>query len=434
MAFEPRPDQIVVDVGGEALLRYGTWTRRLATIARGGEEAKETHTRASKGTFVDRDGVGKSAGVDKPRVEWIKDANGLYQPHLLLEAARTQLVTDPENFGAWTLNNAPTLTSGQADPFGGTAAYLINDDSALVEHITQVLTFTGDGTKALALFVRQGTSDDFFFGIFDDTAVVWRHHVKGTWTAGVPALSTAAGGGTLFPIETLGGSWFRVMAGVNGIVAANSHRFFIGPTQDLGADTGTTYFFGANAWNATFPSSYQGPSLASRSADRFSQPLPYKPQQMWGYGRLRERGTRLANGDLRSFQIGKADDTVPKLTLFGDVSGFYRIHHETSSGVVNSTVSAAAQFGDDVEVLWTIDDAGKVQLRQALNGGADNVGAQSGALSLANAWSDALFWLNSAGTTAQGFNAFRRVVVGLGALPANIQDVRSFLAQMPRAA
>ena len=42
-------------------------------------------------------------------------------------AFSTNYVTDSEDFSQWTTVSTPVLTSGQVDPFGGTAAFLIED-------------------------------------------------------------------------------------------------------------------------------------------------------------------------------------------------------------------------------------------------------------------------------------------------------------------
>src|SRR6266550_2755851 len=61
-----------------------------------------------------------------------------------------QLVVDPENFGAWSIwGGAPTRTSGQNDPFGGTAAYLLTANSASAA-FNEIVAFTGNATEVIA--------------------------------------------------------------------------------------------------------------------------------------------------------------------------------------------------------------------------------------------------------------------------------------------
>ena len=102
-----------------------------------------------------------------------------------------------------------------------------------------MVTFTGDATKAFAVYMKQGTSNDSVFGLFDATAGLWKHRVDVTWSGGVPTLATGIGGGTLFTPVAISGGWYRLSASANSIVAANSNRFYLYPTQDAAGDTGT---------------------------------------------------------------------------------------------------------------------------------------------------------------------------------------------------
>ena len=318
------PRDILFRAGGATLLRYGVPGLRKAT--RGWELGKEIFTRASTGVGVDRLGVGRVFAADQLRTEWVDlDADGVRESlGFRLEGARTQLVTDPENFGAWTVNEGtPGRTSGQSDPFGGIAAYLYEDnDAAGFERIFQTVAFTGDGTKAISVFMRQGTSDDGGFGLYDATAVAWRHQVKVTWAAGVPSLSTVLGSGTRFPVEAWGGGWYRLSISVPSVVAANTNAFWVMATQENASDTGTVYIFGANAWNAVFPSTYQGPSGGAtvRAADSLTFPIPWGPQDLTVYAKLARPAWADASGSLgivpRIMEIGQAPGTTSSGRLY----------------------------------------------------------------------------------------------------------------------
>lgn len=333
----------------------------------------------------------------------------------LLEALRAQLVTDPENFGAWTAIGTPILTSGQVDPFGGTAAYLLNDDDAVtvVEGIFQVVTFAGNATKAFSVFLKQGTSDDSSIEVWDNTALVDRISIKVTWTAGVPSMAITAGAGTLFPVENWGGGWYRLPFAANGVIAANATRLYLYPTQQTNTDTGTTYFFGANAWNATFPSSYQGPSLTTKNADVFSWGHAYKPQAMFRYTKLVERGTILSGAATVVLEIADAPENVPALILDKGASA-YRTTHYNAATSVNVVLGAAPAFGDTVELLEILNPDGSVKLLQSINGAAATSAGPSAALAFAAAWSSpTLVAINSRGNgVVAGFNAFARVKIG----------------------
>lgn len=247
----------------------------LADIRPGGNLQRATFSRASAGTYVQHSGVGASATTNTLRVEWVDlDGDGFREtPGYLLEGARTQLVTDPENFGNWTVSGTVTRTGGQTDPFGGTAAYLLDSNGGSSDFIWQTVTFTGNATKTIAMAMRGATSTKSMIQLF---GAADRHSAWVTWSGGVPTLSTVTGTGVLFSVVSLGNLWYQVAISADGVVAADTNTVRVFPDRNAGL--GTVYVFGANAWNAPFPASYQGPSLASRSADVFTLPLNHGVQ------------------------------------------------------------------------------------------------------------------------------------------------------------
>ncbi|MGH8247506.1 MAG: phage head spike fiber domain-containing protein, partial [Gammaproteobacteria bacterium] len=273
---EVRPQDILLRIGGRTLHRYGVLAVSGASRGRI-EDLKETFTRpAQVRRYRDRDGIGRKAGADTVAIEYPSILSGLVDqfgfPYCgpLLEGARTQLVTQPENFAHadWIQNGTPTLTPGQSDPFGGTTAYTLTDnDITQTENINTVVAFTADATKVVLIFMRNGLTNPTYFGLWDNTALVWRHRVDVTWSGGVPTLATGVGSGTLFPVASYGNNWWMLAASVNNVVAANNNRFYIAATADAVGGTGSVDIFGANAWNAPFASSYQGPGESAGVAD-----------------------------------------------------------------------------------------------------------------------------------------------------------------------
>jgi hypothetical protein len=174
--------------------------------------------------------------------------------------AATQLVSLPENFGGWTVVGTPILTAGQSDPLGGTAAYLIEDnDAAAFEHMQLVVAFTGDATKCISLYMKQGTATKTWFRL---RGAAERHRVIVTWAGGVPTLATSAGSGALYtpeqhPTYT---DWYRISISAASVVAADTNVIEFGPGDFLTTSIGTGYYFGANAWNEVSPARYSGPS------------------------------------------------------------------------------------------------------------------------------------------------------------------------------
>lgn len=153
---------------------------------------------------------------------------------------------------AWTPSGTPVLTAGQADPFGGTRAVLVNDDDgAVVEVIHDVVAFTGDGVKAIGITLKAGTAAVTEFGIFDETALAWLHRIRATWSGGVPTLTTTAGSGTLYTPQLIATGFYAALVLVDGVTAANTNGFYLYPAGTSAASTGTVTAYEALAWDLT---------------------------------------------------------------------------------------------------------------------------------------------------------------------------------------
>lgn len=271
---EVRPKDVLLRIGGRTLHRTGFLA--AAGAGRGYVEVKETFARAAQvRRFRDPDGIGRKAAADNIAIEYpgvlagLVDAEGYPYCGPLIDGARTQIITQPENLAHadWTVRaGTPVLTAGQADPFGGTGAYLLDDNDAGASEGIQINpAFTGDATKALAAFVRPNTAGvSSSIELRDDTAGQTRAGVDVDWNAGVPVTSNAVG---LLLAEPWAGGWYRFLFQAAGVVAANTNRVVLRIGRDNAADVGSAYFFGVNAWNAPFPSSYQGPGESAGVVD-----------------------------------------------------------------------------------------------------------------------------------------------------------------------
>jgi len=277
---EVRPQDILLRVGGRTLLRHGVLAWAGSNRA---NEFKETFTRASVRRFRDRDlangtiALGRKAGNDNVAIEYpaglsgLVDAQGLPYCGPRLDGGRTQLVTDPENFGNWTAINV-TRTAGQADPFGGTAAYKLDATAGGDNRIQQAVAGFTSGTRAILVFLRADpASAQSNIRVTDSVGGSDRHYVRVTWTAGVPSLSTIAGSGTLFGVEPWGASWYAILINADNVVASDLVMIYPATTNG----TGTVYAFGFNAWNSPFPSSYQGPGESAGAADALTTPFNF---------------------------------------------------------------------------------------------------------------------------------------------------------------
>lgn len=246
-------------------------------------DTRGTHTRGSAGTYIDQDGRVQSAASGAERITWLDlNGDGIREAYLLMEEARTQAAATPEDFSTWDTFGPPTVTGSKPDPAGGTGAYLLDDNAGSAEYIKSDVVFTGDGTKTLLVHMKAGTSALSQIWLLDNTAPATRHSVSVTWDSdGVPTLASIAGSGTRFePLKLVDGWWLIAITAEN-VVAANTNQFRIYPADAI--PLGSVFIYGANAWDAEYPSSYQGPSLGSRSADQRDIPIatPPKTQHNW---------------------------------------------------------------------------------------------------------------------------------------------------------
>lgn len=137
--------------------------------------AFSTLTRASTATFINGLGVLSVAANDVLR----------YQDGLpLVEQAATNLATHSQNFGAWSAGGISnmTVTTGVADPFGGTAAARLTSTAAN-NLFQQAVVVTAGVTLTGSFWVRRHT--------------------------GAGAVNLRVGDGTAYPIE-VSSDWRRV--------------------------------------------------------------------------------------------------------------------------------------------------------------------------------------------------------------------------------
>lgn len=373
----------IADVRGLRSRALFSWLARDGSIhPRTGQ--LPSFTRASVARAPDAHGRGYLAPHSAPRWEAVDlDGDGIRESAgLLLErGAIGNLITEPENFGAWTVDGTPVLNAGFSDPFGGVAAYNLGDDSAAAaESIRRSFTLGGDSAVAASLFLRQdGSAQLMECGLWDSTAVLWRHLVRVQWggaAPSVPSLSTVLGSGQLFPVQrwaTHNGGWWRIMFHAPGLIAANLNYFYLYPAGTTVANIASVFAFGAQVEGAYFPTSYQGTVL--RSVDALTYPIAFAPQALTYYLRYVERGSRHESAEARLLDIGNSGPGTNSL-LLGDIANNARVAYN-NGGSVSSTLANTHAIGDLVELVGTLTDDGRVQVFRTVNGGALEVGALS---------------------------------------------------------
>lgn len=362
-----------------------------------------TFTRADTATYAAKGlGTVTTATTGRARVEWVDlDGDGIREsPTLLLEQGRTNLVTDSAALTAWTDIGTPGETSGQADPSGGTGAYLVEDnDAAAGEGHRIAVSFTGDGTKCFSTYIRQGTGNPML-GVFDDTASTFRHLILATWSNGVPVLTTINGSGTRYAVERAAGGWWRIMASAENVVAASANYFYLYPAGNIASNTGTTYWWGMQAENAVYPSSHipTASGTDTRAADTLYMPFTARPQAMTAYCRFVDQGAwDIANQAV--LWVNGASSNAAFLDVNGGGAG-YRVTHHNGTVAVSSNLAAAPSFGDVVELVVELRTDGSVRLHQSINGASITSAPATAANALSHQWGGQRIYFNSTGDTS----------------------------------
>lgn len=173
------------------------------------------------------------------------------------------LVLSPEDFGSgnWAMPTNHTRVKGAMDPFGGTEAWTLTDNETAPHggFTGSITAYTGDGEKAAAVYMKQGSAGTNFVGILANGST-FRHRVDVTWSGGVPSLSTGDGAGTLFPVEPVGGGWYRIGFTATGVLASDTNTVVVYPAGNFSTGTGSVIVFGYNTWNERRRAVYRGPS------------------------------------------------------------------------------------------------------------------------------------------------------------------------------
>jgi hypothetical protein len=337
---------------------------------------------------------------------------------LLLEPQRTNLCIRSEEFETWSNVDTCNVTANAiAAPDGTTTADLLTATLASSLRF-RTATFTGDGEKCAAVYLKAGTSTRTTLLFRDSTAAVNRHNINVTWTAGVPTVATAVAGGsgTIYPVEALRDGWYRILWSATGIVGANSN--FVGVQPDTIAGTGSVYAWGAQAEDAVVPSSYiktEGTTV-TRNADSLYFPFTAPPQAMTVYVRGGERGFRYSSQTPRWVQFSSAANAAPRFLLYSTSGGTAAVLHGNDINAdVNTSVSAPRILGDVVEARGVLRANGSCLAGASINGAAEVVSAVSStpAAGLAGAWSDTRMYLSGPANTDQP-HAYTHVLVATG--------------------
>lgn len=201
-------------------------------------------------TRINASGLLETVAADTPRFDF--DPISKLPLGLLIEEARTNrcLQSNSLNTSPWG-GGGVTVTAGAATGPDGAASMALLTPTSNGAGRSQNVTFVGDGTKAVSLWIKAGTAPISQISLRDGTAAVNRGRVTIAWAQGVP--SGSADAGTLLGIDPFPNGLYRVRLQCPGVVAANTNTINIFADRDLQA---TMYAGFVQAEDATYPTSY----------------------------------------------------------------------------------------------------------------------------------------------------------------------------------
>jgi hypothetical protein len=259
-----------------------------------------TFTRASTGTYLDSDGLLKTATTNTPRIEY--DING-NRKGLLIEEARTNLLTYSEQFdnAAWTKDRLTVTANAASSPSGVVSAVAIIENSVNSFHaLGRSASFISGTAYTLTVYAKKPeTGSQRFLQLTLGSAPF-----TGLPTANFDLITgqlvlTGAGNSASASIEFAGNGWYRCRLTATANVTATSSAFLLLQASSSasrfasyqGDGTSGVLLWGAQLEAGSFPTSYipTAGSTATRAADVASIPTS-------AFGYNADKGTVVVTG------------------------------------------------------------------------------------------------------------------------------------------
>jgi hypothetical protein len=359
-----------------------------------------TFTRASTGTYLDSDGLLKTATTNTPRIEY--DING-NRKGLLIEEARTNLLLRSEALttSPWAVTSANTIL---------TANDRIAPDGNQTATKFVATAFNNNGTFCVTNAGTTVASKSFTLSVwvYADTTFDFTLRSRGTGTTQEAQNTT---------VSTVAGQWVRVSSTHTFTGAADGSEIIVALyTAVFGVDnTNTLWFWGAQLEQASFPTSYipTAGSTATRAADVASIPT-----SAFGYNaKIGAGGTVIADfqsdnwtdtTNTQFFRVWNLNPTAGSgLFKAGQNNGQFRYRfNDTANNAVFgpetiSASAASASTGAKIAIAYAKDDF-------ALYSNGSQVATDSAGL-FANEVVTAL-WLGSEGGVSQFANGYLKSI------------------------
>lgn len=252
------------------------------------------------------------------------------------------LLAYSEDFSQWTQTGTPVLSSGQTDPFGGTAAWLVAKDStdAFERIYSQIepASITSSSNKVVMLWLKEGSagSTDTRIALADLIAVA--NVLLATisaWGSTGPTI-TMTNGTALWQREFTGG-WWHLGFQTDAVDPASSHEVRVIPKQ-ASTETGDVYAFGVQVCDVNTAGSYVA---TNGTAIAYSTTSPAQSHSLQAPLRalrpaVRTQGFVRESLDLAHRQVTTVAD--PRHETLG------MIRYESDQESFHAFLSAAARF------------------------------------------------------------------------------------------
>lgn len=407
------PSDIIARVGARTLLRYGVASRRLATIARGGEQMAEIFSRPDPvacASFGDPGGVLRLAEAGRLRLDWV-DLNGdgiAEQACLLLENGVTNWALNNAAINLWTLGGATVTQNAIAAPTGVVEADKVVEQAAGGTHYHQTPSITVAASELISVsgFFKAGERPEVLWGVNNvANTVYFRKQVN--LSTGAFETNETFGGASFVGTPQIykrpdGWVWVRMAGKLTASDLAARITGFVGQAGGIFTYVGDGSS-GLYSWGHGFERSVAWPSswipcggaAQQRAQDSLCVPLNRQPGPVTIYYKGIESGAILqgANGGTspRIFHIGKADNSAPRLICRS--GGFYGFIHDSGALSLESTLGVAPSVGQLFELLCVLNPDGSCQISQSIAGGTVVQAAATGPNPLAANWSDRFLWV-----------------------------------------
>lgn len=350
--------------------------------------------RDSARTFIGADRKLRSAIVDTPVLEY-EEVNGVLRPVLPMALARTNKLGYSRDFiTGWSGSDA-TATPGRPDPTGGAQASDLSASVAGGHMYRSVNALSGDGTKALGVIARKSNAAQFAFGLFDLTALVWRHRVQATWGASTPSTATVDGAGTRFEPVHLFDDWWWFSATATSCVAANDHRVYLYPGGTSAAFT--TQFYDCQVEDGAFPTlpihTPTGASVA-RAAESLYWKNPPAPQAMVWFSQF-QVGSPSGGSSWYALSMGQEVATEELFLLYRGGAA-WTAYAKTAGETVSyaSLADLGEGVGDWMQFAVIFDPGGTMRIHGRIVDGPTSSGSAAHAALVETRWDTPRFMFN----------------------------------------